>query len=69
MDVKLIVEMDGETHVDRELYDRERRKYLELNGYRVLRIWNSQLHENSEGVMQHILLACEKGPPHPWIRD
>jgi len=69
MDAMLVLELDGETHVGREDYDSRRKKYLEEQGFRVVRVWNNQLHENSEGVMQHILNLCKEGPPHPWLRE
>src|SRR5687767_1293675 len=37
---KLIVEVDGGQHSERCVYDENRRRWLEGQGYRVLRFWN-----------------------------
>jgi len=39
-DAKLIVELDGPSHADRELHDLARTEVLERCGYRVLRFAN-----------------------------
>jgi len=50
----VIVELDGSQHTDRTEYDHARDRYLTQQGYRVVRIWNNHVFENTEGVMQHI---------------
>jgi very-short-patch-repair endonuclease len=55
---KLIIEVDGSQHLDREEQDKKRTSYLESKGYRVLRFWNHDVMNNLEGVMiaiQHAL--------------
>jgi very-short-patch-repair endonuclease len=47
---KLIIELDGWQHSEQEEYDLERAKYLERQGYRVLRIWNGEINSNLIGV-------------------
>lgn len=49
---KLIVELDGGQHADREAADVERTRWLESQGFRVLRFWNNEVLANIEGVMQ-----------------
>ena len=37
---RLIVELDGGQHTQQQAYDAERTRWLESNGFRVVRIWN-----------------------------
>jgi very-short-patch-repair endonuclease len=56
---KLIIELDGSQHFEQEVYDRERTKYLESQGYRVLRFWNNDVMNNIEGVILAIFHGLE----------
>jgi very-short-patch-repair endonuclease len=58
----LVVEADGGQHSERTEHDEARTKYLEANGYRVLRFWNNDVMGNIEGVMQAIAMALTPGP-------
>ncbi len=51
---RLLVELDGSQHVDSRS-DVGRTCYLERNGWRVIRFWNSDVQQNSDGVLQIIL--------------
>src|SRR5437879_6051249 len=51
-DKKLVVELDGSQHVE-SVKDKERTAYLSMNGYKVLRFWNSQVLKETSAV-------CEK---------
>ena len=53
-EAKLIVELDGGQHAEQIVYDAARTKWLAEVGYRVLRIWNTELFENEEGVLTAI---------------
>jgi len=59
---KLIVEVDGDTHsTDGELaHDIRRTAALEQAGYCVIRVWNAEVRENLEGVLETIRLAAER---------
>lgn len=57
---KLIIELDGSQHLEQEEYDLERTKYLESQGYKVIRFWNDDVMNNIEGVILAIMLALEK---------
>ncbi len=59
---KIIVELDGDKHVERQAYDRERDAFLKAAGFRVLRFWNTELLESSEGVLEVVLSALETAP-------
>jgi very-short-patch-repair endonuclease len=51
---KLIVEVDDATHVDRRDHDEARTRFLNTEGYRVLRFWNNDVMGNVEGVVAKI---------------
>ena len=56
---KLIIELDGSQHLNQGAYDEERTKYLESQGYKVIRFWNHQVMNDIEGVIRAIILAME----------
>ena len=57
---KLIIELDGSQHLTQAEYDTERTRYLESQGYRVLRFWNHEVMKNVEGVILVIVQALEE---------
>lgn len=57
---RLAVELDGDSHIEQEMYDSARTTWLTANGYRVLRFTNSDVHENIESVLEAILTECKK---------
>lgn len=50
---RLIIEVDGDTHTD-AAYDARRTQFLEAEGWQVLRVFNVDVYENLEGVMDRI---------------
>jgi very-short-patch-repair endonuclease len=54
---KLAIELDGSQHLQQEEYDIERTKYLESQGYKVIRFWNNQVMNDIEGVFRAIETA------------
>ncbi|MGG5839720.1 endonuclease domain-containing protein [Huaxiibacter chinensis] len=52
---KLIVELDGGQHQDREAYDLRRSEFLNANGWEVVRFWNNEFRENEEAVLMVLL--------------
>ncbi len=64
---KLVVELDGETHLGKEDRDEERTRFLQTQGWLVLRFWNTQIYEELEDVLEAIYRVCvgRKPPPHP----
>ncbi len=56
---RLIVEIDGGHHQGQAVYDDERTKWLESQGFRVLRFWNNEVLGQMEGVAQAILKELE----------
>ena len=56
---KLIVEIDGESHIESEAHDAERTSMLERAGFRIIRFWNTDVCSNLDGVLETILSDCE----------
>jgi very-short-patch-repair endonuclease len=58
---KLVVEVDGATHgSDAEVrYDSMRTRFLEEQGWRVLRVWNAEVFTARNAVCDSILIALE----------
>ena len=56
---KLVIEVDGAHHAEKENAERdaERTRWLEGEGYRVLRFWNSDVTANQDGVLETIYAA------------
>lgn len=57
---KLIIELDGSQHLEQQAYDTERTKYLEAQGYKVIRFWNNQIMNDLNGVILAITFALEE---------
>ena len=62
---RLVVEVDGgHAEHDRLIADSKRTEYLESKGYRVLRFWNNDVLQNTDGVMT-IIYDALRSPPTP----
>ena len=57
---KLIVEVDGDTHVATANQDMTRTRFLEREGYRVIRFANSDVMQNLDGVVAHLSLSLRE---------
>jgi adenine-specific DNA-methyltransferase len=60
---KLVVELDGGQHAVEIAGDRKRSRFLEAQGYRVLRFWNHDVLKDTVAVLERI--AEVLGDPHP----
>src|SRR5262245_37431680 len=67
-EARLIVEIDGGQHDPSSEADASRTRFLEGEGYRVLRFWNNEVLENAEGVCSLIAKSLDPVTP-PLIRD
>ncbi len=58
---KLTVELDGEQHSDEDqmVYDQKRAAILDVTGIKVLRYWDHDVFQNTEGVVEDILHELE----------
>ncbi len=56
MAARLVVEVDGSQHADEahESHDRERTRWLEKEGFGVLRFWNSDINDELDAVLDVI---------------
>ena len=50
----LVIEVDGESHNNRGKYDQKRQLKLESLGLSVLRFYNCQVLQNTEGVIRRV---------------
>ena len=59
MAARLIIEMDGSHHGEtaNKKCDEKRTRWLEDEGYRVIRFWNDDIVQNSEGVLDVVYAA------------
>ena len=68
-DPKLVIELDGDTHAFQAEYDDARTRFLESEGYRVLRYTNAEIMQNLDGVVTDLAGAIEemRRPPLPTL--
>ena len=65
---KLVIEIDGQTHDVDDQYDADRTRFLETQGYRVVRYTNLEVMQNLEGVLIHLAAVIgELRPPLPTL--
>jgi very-short-patch-repair endonuclease len=63
---KLVIEIDGGPHAEQASADAERTRFLEMEGYRVVRFWNNEVLTNIDGVLEAIQSALAATPtPDP----
>ncbi len=58
---KLVVEVDGGQHTEQLEQDAERTASLEGQGFRVLRFWNNDVLQKTDGVIEAIVVALREG--------
>jgi very-short-patch-repair endonuclease len=61
---KLVIEIDGGQHLEQQEYDAKRARFLESNGFRVVRFWNNELLTETEAVLG-VIEAVLPGLPPP----
>jgi very-short-patch-repair endonuclease len=63
---KLVIEIDGGQHAEQAAADATRTKFLEAEGYRVVRFWNNEVLTNIDGVLETIQSSLATTPtPDP----
>lgn len=62
---RVVIEADGGQHGFTENAERDHRRdaFLASQGFRILRFWNSDIDQNLDGVMEHILMALKSPTP------
>ena len=51
---KLIIELDGGSHAHTQSYDAARTRFLEGEGYRLIRVWNNEVVHDLNGVLARV---------------
>lgn|SRR5579864_330761 len=59
MAARLLIEIDGAQHAEdrKKVHDGARTRWLEKEGYRVLRFWNNDITKNIDDVMEAVYAA------------
>ena len=54
---KLVIELDGRHHEEEKykIQDEKKQRFIENQGYKVLRFWNDEIEDNFENVIDKIL--------------
>ncbi len=64
-EMRLIIELDGNSHAGHATYDRDRTEYIEKYSIRVIRFGNDDVLNDLDAVLTSILLACGVNPDKP----
>jgi very-short-patch-repair endonuclease len=64
LSASIVIEIDGGQHAG-SAYDATRDAELNGRGFRVLRFWNNEVLDNTEGVCEMILRHASDLRPHP----
>ncbi|HBB17720.1 MAG TPA: DNA (cytosine-5-)-methyltransferase [Syntrophus sp. (in: bacteria)] len=59
----IIIEVDGGQHAAENSKDKERDSYFQQFGFKVLRFWNNEVLQNTNGVLETIRKNCLAHPP------
>jgi very-short-patch-repair endonuclease len=59
----LVVELDGGQHSEQTSYDLKRTAFIEQAGFQVLRFWNNEILQNTEGVLLQIVQMLQTLTP------
>jgi len=59
-DKRLVVEIDGDSHTDQIAYDKKRTKWLEDQGYHVIRFTNREVLNQLSAVLDNIIRVCSE---------
>ena len=65
LEAKLVVEVDGGQHSERQDYDASRTEWLRQKGFRVVRFWNHEVMNDIEAVKAAIWEALHEGSQPP----
>ena len=72
LEKRLIIELDGGQHAEKQAADVKRDTWLRSQGYEVLRFWNHEVLTKIDGVKAVILQSLKMPPPlspPPWGRN
>ena len=60
---RLVIELDGDSHMGQEDRDAHRQVYIESHGLRVIRFWNFEVYDELEWVLDSIGYALDQALP------
>lgn len=66
-EARLIIEIDGGQHDASAPQEAERSRFLQGEGYRILRFWNNEVLSNLESVYARIVDDLRRHHPHPTL--
>jgi very-short-patch-repair endonuclease len=58
--LKLVIELDGGQHAEREAADAARTAFMEARGIAVVRYWNNEVMENLDSVCSDLAAAIQR---------
>jgi very-short-patch-repair endonuclease len=61
----LVIEVDGSQHGGPSQRDNRRTAWLESRGFRVLRFWDNDVLQQTDGVLETVHRALLAPPPRP----
>src|SRR5688500_4194318 len=64
-EARIVIEVDGGQHGEREAEDLVRTRWLESQGYRVIRFWNHEVLGNTRGVLESLAATMANPLPDP----
>jgi very-short-patch-repair endonuclease len=64
-EARVVIEVDGGQHAVEKEKDEERDTWLRSHGFKVLRFWNHEVLENTDGVMETIRRELTTPSPNP----
>lgn len=67
LEKKLVIELDGGQHAAQQTYDHKRTQKLQQEGFQVLRFWNNDVLNNTEGVWNVICKTINNPSPAPKV--
>jgi len=63
--LKLVIEIDGDSHEGKEEADKIRQEKLESLGLTVMRFWDWDVKSNVDGIVEHLREWIEAHTTHP----
>lgn len=63
LEKRLVIELDGGQHTIQVAYDAKREAFIKAAGFRILRFWNHEVFENTQGVLESIWEALQAPTP------
>ena len=65
LEIGLIIELDGGQHAQQQAYDQRRDRWLQGQGFTVMRFWNHDVQMHMDAVLEQVRLWVEQQQPSP----